>query len=124
MNGDLVTSVDVGALLEFHAAGGHAATLGVRRYVHQVPFGCVDLDGDRVLRMEEKPQMSALVNAGIYVVEPALLDRVPRDREYTMPALLDDCLARGQKVAAFEIEDDWIDVGQRDQLQQARGMDV
>jgi dTDP-glucose pyrophosphorylase/CBS domain-containing protein len=121
MNGDLVTQANLGALLDGHARGGHAATLGVRRYFHTVPFGCVEIEGGRIRGMEEKPTLSRLVNAGIYVLSPSLVARVPRDTEYALPALLDECLQRGESVSAFEIEDDWIDVGQREQLAQARG---
>ena len=51
--------VDVGAMLDCHAAGGFAATIGIRRYLHTVPFGCVDRDGDRVVAIEEKPTLVA-----------------------------------------------------------------
>jgi dTDP-glucose pyrophosphorylase len=123
MNGDLVTQADLGAMVEFHARGEQAATVGVRRYFHTVPFGCVELEGDRVVRMEEKPRLSMLANAGIYVLDAKLPGRVPRDQFLPLPGLLEDCLARGEKVAAFEIEDDWIDVGERDQLHRANGRD-
>lgn len=119
MNGDLVTEADVGAMLEFHAAGGQAATLGVRRYWHVVPFGCVRLDGTKVVAIEEKPTVTRRVNTGIYVLDPKVIARVPPE-PVGMPDLLEDCLARGEEVRAFEIEADWIDVGQRDQLRQAR----
>ena len=121
MNGDLVTQFNVAALLSRHAQSGAAATVASRRYFHTVPFGCMTLEGDRLVQMDEKPTLSQMVNAGIYVVEPRLLDRVPKNTEFTMPALLDDCLRRGERVTAWELEDDWIDVGQREQLKQARG---
>jgi len=124
MNGDLVTQFNVAALLSRHAQSGAAATVASRRYFHTVPFGCMVLEGDRLVQVDEKPTLTQMVNAGIYVVEPRLLDRVPRDTEFTMPALLDDCLRRGERVTAWELEDDWIDVGQRDQLKQARGEGV
>lgn len=121
MNGDLVTQFNVAALLSKHTQSGAVATVASRRYFHTVPFGCMSLDGDRLVAMEEKPTLSQMVNAGIYVVEPRLLARVPADTEFTMPALLDDCLRRGERVTSWELEDDWIDVGQREQLKQARG---
>ncbi|HZS37721.1 MAG TPA: nucleotidyltransferase family protein [Polyangia bacterium] len=121
MNGDLVTQANLGAMLDAHAHGGHAATLGVRRYFHTVPFGCVEIESGRVRAMEEKPTLTRLVNAGIYVLGPQVVGRVVRDTELALPSLLDDCLQRGESVSAFEIEDDWIDVGQREQLAQARG---
>jgi dTDP-glucose pyrophosphorylase len=120
MNGDLVTGADVGNLLDFHAAGGYTATIGIRRYLHTVPFGCVERDGDSVLRIDEKPTISREVNSGIYALDPSAIDLVPRGEPSTMPALIDRLLADRRPVGAFEIEDDWIDVGQRDQLERAR----
>jgi dTDP-glucose pyrophosphorylase len=120
MNGDLVTEAEIGAMLEFHARGGQRATVGVRRYSHTVPFGVVELDGDRIVQMEEKPRLVRLVNAGIYVLDPPLVARVPRDQELGLPSLLEGAIARGERVSAFEIQADWIDVGHRDQLKQAR----
>lgn len=124
MNGDLITQADIGAMLEYHQSGGQQVTLGVHRYFHTVPFGCVELDGERITRMEEKPRLSAIVNAGIYVLAPDLIARIPRGQEFPLPSLLEQCMSRGETVAAFEIEDDWTDIGQRDQLKQARGVDV
>jgi dTDP-glucose pyrophosphorylase len=121
MNGDLVTQADLGALLAFHERGTQVATMGVRKYFHAVPFGCVELEGDRLVRLEEKPTLTRLVNAGIYVLAPQLVTTLPRNVRLTMPDILGDAMNRGQEVRAFEIDDDWIDVGQRDQLSQARG---
>jgi dTDP-glucose pyrophosphorylase len=122
VNGDLVTQADVGALLDAHASEENTAlTLAIRRYLHAVPFGCVEVDNGRIVGIEEKPTMTRLINAGMYVVEPRLLGRVPRDVEFGMPALVSDCLSRGERVQSFEVLDDWIDVGQKEQLKQARG---
>jgi len=121
MNGDLITQADIARMLFFHSSGEHAVTVAMRPYVHIVPFGCLTIEGSRVLRMDEKPQLMQLVNAGIYVLDPEVLDRVPETQEFSMPALLESCIQQGQAVHAFEIEDEWIDVGQREQLRQARG---
>lgn len=121
MNGDLVTQADLGSLLDAHVAGNRVATIGIRRYVHAVPFGCVDRDGDRVLRLEEKPALTRDVNTGIYALSPALVARVAPGQPLALPDLVGDALDRGEPVGAFEIEDDWIDVGQREQLDLARG---
>lgn len=120
MNGDLVTQFSVAEMLKFHEAGGQMATVGVRRYFHTVPFGCLELDGDVVKSLEEKPTVTRIVNSGIYVLDQRLIARIPKGAEYHMPTLLDDSLRRRETVRAFEIVDDWIDVGQRDQLRQAR----
>lgn len=121
MNGDLMTQADVGAMLDFHAHGAQLATVAVRRYMHTVPFGCLELEGSRVVALEEKPTLQKIVNAGIYALSPELLARIPKNAASTMPELLEGVIAAGGRVDAWEIEDDWIDVGQREQLDRARG---
>jgi dTDP-glucose pyrophosphorylase len=120
LNGDLVTNVDVGALLALHAARGFAATIGTRRYMHTVPFGCVTRDGDRVTALEEKPSIVREVNTGIYAIDPAIVRLVEPGVALTMPEFIGRVIDQGSPVGAFEVEDDWIDVGQRDQLARAR----
>lgn len=120
MNGDLVTSADIGGLLDFHAAGDHALTIGVRRYLHAIPFGSVERSGDRIVGLIEKPTIEREVNGGIYAVSPATVALVRRGQTIAMPELIATVIDGGGSVGAFEIEDDWIDVGQRDQLDQAR----
>ena len=119
LNGDLVTQANVERMLAFHEQERCLATVGVRRYARQVPFGCVDAVGGRVRRFEEKPVVERLISAGIYVLSPEVVARIPR-RHFPITDLFEDCLGSGEPIAAFEIEDDWIDVGQQDQLRQAR----
>jgi dTDP-glucose pyrophosphorylase len=120
MNGDLVTSADLGGLLDQHLASGACATVGTRRYLHTVPFGCVERDAARVVRLDEKPTLTREVNSGIYALDPSVLDLIERGRSASMPDVIGALLDRGDLVEAFEIEDDWIDVGQREQLAAAR----
>jgi dTDP-glucose pyrophosphorylase len=120
MNGDLLTEADLGGMLEAHESSKAVATVGVRRYFHNVPFGCVDLQGDRIISMEEKPTLARTINAGIYVLSPEMIARVPRE-EFPLTRLIEGAIARGEHVCAHEVREDWIDVGQRDQLKQARG---
>ncbi|MDP3278742.1 MAG: nucleotidyltransferase family protein [Deltaproteobacteria bacterium] len=121
MNGDLITQARIGDMLDEHQRSGAAATLGVRRYLHVVPFGCVEVRDSRVVQMEEKPALSKLVNTGVYVLEPHVVARVPKAQEHALPALLEECLQNNERVQSFEIVDDWIDVGQRERLLHARG---
>lgn len=122
LNGDIVTLADLGGLLDAHVAGGYRATIGTRRYLHTVPFGCVERDGSRVVSVEEKPTLEREVNSGIYALDPSVVARVTRGQRIDAPDLIADLLAEGEPVGAFEIEDEWIDVGQREQLAAARGL--
>ena len=120
MNGDLLTEADIGAMLDFHDDGGQAVTLAVRRYCHVVPFGCIETEGDRITRMEEKPSIVRIVNAGMYVLDPQVVARVPK-APIGLPTIVEQCLEDGKLARAFEVEHDWIDIGRPDQLKQARG---
>jgi dTDP-glucose pyrophosphorylase len=121
MNGDLVTQADIAGLLEFHERGPQVATVAVREYFHTVPFGCVELDGDSLVRLDEKPTLSRLVNTGIYVLAPELITALAHNTRINLPEIIGDAMNAGRIVRAFELHDDWLDVGQRDQLSQARG---
>ncbi|MBM3732152.1 MAG: CBS domain-containing protein [Acidimicrobiia bacterium] len=122
MNGDVLTKVNFGHLLDFHREHKAAATMCVREYDFRVPYGVVQLEGARINGLVEKPVHSFFVNAGIYVVEPTLLDDVPRDgRQFHMTHLFENALAAGRETAAFPIREYWIDIGQIDDLARANG---
>lgn len=121
LNGDLMTQVDVASMIEFHASGGYKATLGVHEHVYTVPYGVVDVQGDLISSIKEKPSQLWLANAGIYVLSPDLLARIPKDTQYFMPSLVEECLDKGEKVGAYRIDDDWLDVGRHTELKKARG---
>lgn len=119
MNGDLVTQADVGAMLESHE--GASVTVGVRPWLCSIPFGCIEVEDSRITRIEEKPTLARLVNAGVYVLSPSVLARVPAGVDFPITALLESCIAEGETVRAFEVDGEWTDVGQLDQLRLARG---
>lgn len=121
MNGDLVTQFSVADLLAGHEQSGAQATVAVRPYAHDIPFGVVHVDGTRLLRFEEKPVVSWPINAGIYVLEPQLLPRVPRGQLFPLPGLLEDCLRRGEPVNVWRTDDEWQDIGRPGELASARG---
>ena len=121
LNGDLVTQCDVGMMLNHHCKSGYMATMGIHEYVHDVPYAVVDVQQGQLTRIVEKPTVRWLTNAGIYVLSPALLERIPKDIVSGIPDLFEDCLEHGEPVGAFNIEDDWVDVGRHDELRRARG---
>ena len=121
VNGDLVTQFDVGKLLRFHAQGRYVATLGVRPYMVEIPFGVATLRGNRLVGLREKPTDRLLINAGIYVLDPSAVRMVPQNREFHMTDLLDQCLRQNLRVAAHLIDDEWVDVGRHEELRRAKG---
>jgi dTDP-glucose pyrophosphorylase len=122
MNGDLMTRFAIEGLLQHHATHASVATIAVRDYHHQIPFGVVRVDatGSRVSHLEEKPTVSFPVNAGIYVFEPSVIARLrPGPRDIT--TVLADCIERGEPVTRWSLEDEWIDIGQPPDLRRAQG---
>ena len=121
MNGDLVTEADIGAMLEFHAEGGYYATMGIRPYQHEIPFGCVQTEQGRIAALEEKPLVEKKINAGVYVLSPPAVASIPRDSLFPITHLFENALTEHISCGAYLIENDWIDVGQPSQLAQAQG---
>lgn len=120
MNGDVMTSFHVGDLLDSHARTGASVTVGIHEYRHTVPFGVVTLDGNRVVGLREKPTELWLANAGIYALSPTVVRRVRRDAVVQLPELIEEALEKGERVDAFRISGDWLDVGRPSELRRAR----
>jgi dTDP-glucose pyrophosphorylase len=111
LNGDLATDLNLSALMDYHQEAACLATACVSEYVHEVPFGVIRCEDEQVIAVEEKPSYRQLINAGIYVLSPSLLDLVPANREFMMPDLLAEARRNGYPLAAFPIRERWSDIG-------------
>jgi len=120
MNGDLLTSLNVHGLLEFHNDHPCSATMCVRQYEYQVPYGVIESDGHRIRAMVEKPTQSFFINAGIYLLEPGLVRSVSAGMRIDMPSLLEAEIAGGREVNMFPVHEYWLDIGQMDQYERAQ----
>ena len=120
MNGDLLTQVSYDGLMRFHDEHGASATMAVKEYEVQVPYGVVRLEGPEIRRIEEKPVQRFFVNAGIYVLSPEVLPRIPADSFFDMPTLFHDVAAAGYKTVAYPMREHWIDVGRLEELERAQ----
>jgi NDP-sugar pyrophosphorylase family protein len=122
MNGDLVTQFDVQQMIGNHEAGGYAMTVGVRDYRVDIPYGVVDWNETkkRVDGISEKPMRTYLVNAGVYLINPELLEFIEKDTNTPITDLLESSIGKGLSVGIHLLEGDWIDVGQHAQLNEAR----
>lgn len=121
LNGDLITRVDLSAMLEHHVRNRYAATIGVGPYQVQIPFGTVRENGGQLVALEEKPIMSFQVSRGIYVLEPSTLDYVAHAREFPITSLFEALLRAKKTVGLFNFDDSWVDVGAPEDLRRAQG---
>jgi dTDP-glucose pyrophosphorylase len=120
MNGDLLTRLNFGELLDFHEKHGGLATLCVREYDFQIPYGVVQSDGMLLTEILEKPVQKCFVNAGIYVLEPSVLDRIMPDEAIDMPVILQQVLRGGDRVNMFPIHEYWLDIGRVEEYERAQ----
>lgn len=118
-NGDVLTKVDYGHVMDSHIEAGADATVVVRDYQMQVPFGVINAADGRILRIDEKPTQSFTISAGAYVLSPTALRLVPRDAYQDMPALLADMIAAGLTVRQQWAEGYWMDIGRPPDYAQA-----
>lgn len=120
MNGDLLTKVNFGHMLDYHVENEAKVTMGVREYDFQVPFGVVHIENRRVRIIEEKPQHKFFVNAGIYVLDPDVMTYAPPEGPVDMPDLINSIAGDNQPVSVFPLREYWVDIGRIDDFHQAR----
>lgn len=121
MNADVLTKINFKHLMEFHEEHQSVATMCVREYEFQVPFGVVQLDNHRLKNILEKPVHQFFVNAGIYVLNPETVSMVPNNEYFDMPALFDKLFEMQLETAAFPIREYWLDIGRKADFERANG---
>jgi dTDP-glucose pyrophosphorylase len=118
-NGDVLTDIHYGELLDFHCRHGAAATMAVRQHEWQHPFGVVRTKGVDIIGFDEKPITRSHINAGIYVLEPGSLDVLDLGSPCDMPALFIRLQERLARTIVYPMHEPWLDVGQAADLERA-----
>jgi len=121
MNGDVLTNIDFQSLFDFHLKKEADATICVKEYDIQVPYGVVDVKNDFVQKIEEKPVHTFFINAGIYVLSPNLLEEIPKDQYFDITELFHKILTTKKIIAGFPIREYWMDIGQKKDYEKALG---
>lgn len=119
MNGDLLTRVNFNQLLEHHIDNHSDATMCVREYRYQIPYGVVKTTDWNIESLQEKPTYSAFVNAGIYVLNSELIKDIPCNKYFDMTDLFNLNVKKNRNSVAFPIREYWIDVGRMEDFERA-----
>lgn len=119
MNGDLISEANITRMLEFHQDYNFYVTIGCSEYTHEIPFGCLEEENGCLCGLQEKPIVRQKVNAGIYVLSPEAIKSVPANTFYPMTNLFEQALLQKKKCGVYSIDGNWIDIGQREQLNKA-----
>ena len=119
-NGDLITEIKYGEILDYHKTHSAFATMAVRSHEFKYPFGVVEIRNLEICGYEEKPITISQINAGIYVLSPKSLDLLQKGEPCDMSTLFQCMLAESRKVVAYPIYEDWRDIGNPNDLMEAR----
>lgn len=119
MNGDILTRVNFTSLLKFHQQHQSAATMCVREWQYQVPYGVIKSDGHQILSITEKPTEHYFVNAGIYVLDTAAFSMIKQGEYLDMPTLFNQLIQAHQPTSLFPIREYWLDIGQHHDFERA-----
>lgn len=119
-NGDVLTDIRYGELLDFHSRNHAQATMAVRMYEWQHPYGVVRTRGVEIVGFEEKPVYRTHVNAGVYALDPAALDVLRPGQRCDMPSLFEMVRAAGGRTVVYPMHEPWLDVGRPSDYDEAR----
>ncbi|MCY7294357.1 nucleotidyltransferase family protein [Alteromonas sp. a30] len=120
INGDILTQINFRQLLEYHAENNGIATMCVRQYQYQVPYGVIETDGKLITSITEKPSYSFFVNSGIYVLEPSIIKKVKTNEVVDMPELLKAQMDAGLDVTMYPLHEYWLDIGKMQDFERAQ----
>ena len=123
-NGDVLTNVKYGELVDFHTEQAAIATMAVRSHEWQNPYGVVETSGDMIISYQEKPVYKAKINAGVYAFSSAAISLLNKSSQCDMPDLFQMVRKMSMKVIAFPIHERWIDVGAPEDLQRASELEI
>jgi NDP-sugar pyrophosphorylase family protein len=124
LNCDVLSDIDLVSMHRFHQLNQSQLTVAVKSHQVEVPFGVVEVDHERVVRLSEKPKLSFYVNAGIYLLEPAARDLIPRGRRYDVTDLILELLRRKATVCSFPIRSVWFDIGDHETLERVQALEL
>ncbi|HUH42316.1 MAG TPA: nucleotidyltransferase family protein [Sulfurimonas sp.] len=119
MNGDLLTNINFGHLHDYHLTNNSMATMCVREYDFQVPYGVVNIKNSKILSIEEKPTHKFFVSAGIYMLSSEVLKEIPENEYYDMPTLFEKLISKNKNVVSFPLREYWLDIGRIEEFERA-----
>ncbi|AOX03987.1 nucleotidyl transferase [Moorena producens PAL-8-15-08-1] len=119
-NGDVLTDIRYGEMVDFHIQHRATATMAVRLHEWQNPFGVVNTKGVDIVGFDEKPVVRTHVNAGIYILNPSALDELNPGEHCDMPVLFSRLQEHCHRTIVYPIHEAWLDVGREEDFQRAQ----
>ena len=117
-NCDIIINEDIESAYKIHKKNKNKITMICSMKGITIPYGVVETDeAGNMISMEEKPKLSYLINTGVYIVEPDILDNIEDNESIDMPGLIERCKTLGNRIGVFPVsEDAWLDMGQFNEM--------
>jgi dTDP-glucose pyrophosphorylase len=120
-NGDILTDINYGKILDFHSHHNAIATMAVGLHEWEHPFGVVHTKGVDIVKFEEKPIARSYINAGVYALEAKALDALAVGEHCDMPTLFNRLKENSERTIVYPIHEHWMDVGQMEDYSALNG---
>ena len=115
INGDVLTKLNIEQLLNFHNQNKNIITVCTKKTETNVQYGVLKLEGNIIVDFEEKPKISNMINAGIYCLNPEIINSIPDNTYFDMVDLIKIYL-KSKQILSFPITEFWLDVGSLESL--------
>lgn len=114
LNGDILTDLDFGHMFETHVESGVSLTVATKLRSVQIQLGVIERQSNLITGYREKPRLEYEVSMGVYAYSQEAIRAIPRGRPFDFPDLVMTLIKQGQKVAAYPVDADWLDIGNPD----------
>ena len=118
LNCDILTKINFDNLIKFHKENSADISICVSRNITNIPYGVVDIDNGQVSGLREKPNLINFVNAGVYLLEPKIIDLISKDTPLDINELFNLAKEKKYKIIPFPIHEYWQDIGHLENLHQ------
>lgn len=120
MNGDILSLVDFSKLYDFAVKQSSLLTISIKKEITPFDFGNIFFEGDKVTKIQEKPNITMYILAGIYVLKPEIFKFFPEDEYFGMDKLIMNMLNENSEVSKYELNEYWLDIGRLDDYEKAQ----
>lgn len=119
INGDIFTNLNVESMMDFHVRNDFDITVGTREYSYQIPYGVIKEENSTIREIKEKPAINYLINAGVYCLNPKIINLIPENTYFEITDLINICIEKGYKVGSYRIKEYWMDIGKLEDYNKA-----
>lgn len=122
MNGDILTLMDYKKFYDFAIGKGAELTLAIKKEILPFAFGNIFFKDDYVTGIQEKPDIVTYILAGIYCMQPTVLNLIPDNTYYGMDTLINKFLSENKPIVKYEMSEYWLDIGRLNDYEEAQGI--